>query len=89
MMESQRLRELGKALATKISRRRALAAAASGVGGSAPDSFFNRDMLASTSAAVDPATEAGHRLTTAVEHEHIPLPTVRLPMEIDGNGLSQ
>jgi hypothetical protein len=89
MMESQRLRELGKTLATKISRRRALAAAASGVGGSAPDSFFNRGMLAAASAAVDPATEAGHRLTAAVEHDHIPLPTVRLPVETDGGGLGQ
>ena len=89
MMESRRLRELGKTLATKISRRRALAAAAGGVGGSAPNSLFNRRMLATAGAAVDPATEAGHRLTAAVEHEKIPLPTVRLPMETDGGGLGQ
>jgi hypothetical protein len=88
-MESRRLRELGKTLATRISRRRALAAAAGGAGGSASDSLFNRQVLPTAGAAVDPATEAGLRLTAAVEHEQIPLPTIRLPMETDGGGLGQ
>jgi hypothetical protein len=83
------LTKLGKALATKISRRRALAAAASGVGGSAPDSLFNRRSLATAGAAIDPVTEAGHRLTAAVVPEQIPLPTVRLPIETDGGDLAQ
>jgi hypothetical protein len=82
------LTKLGKVLATKISRRRALAAA-SGIGGSAPDSLFNRRSLATAGAAVDPVMEAGRRLTAAVVHEQIPLPTVRLPMETDRGDLAQ
>ena len=89
MMESQRPRELGKTLATKISRRRALAAAAGGAGGSASDSLFSQRALLAAGAALDPVTEAGRQLTAAIEHEQIPLPTVRLPVEAGGNGPGQ
>ncbi len=88
-MESQRLREPWKTLATKISRRRALAAAAGGAGGSASDSLFNRRVLPIAGAVPEPVSEAGRRITAAVEHQQIPLPRVRLPMETKGEGPGQ
>jgi hypothetical protein len=88
-MGSQRLREPWKTLATKISRRRALAAAAGGAGGSASDSLFNRRALPTAGALSEPVTEAGRRITAAVEHQRIPLPRVRLPLETKGEGPEQ
>ncbi len=88
-MESQRLRELGKSLATKISRRRALAAAAGSAGGSVPNALFNRQGLPAAGAARGPVIEAGRRLTAAVAHEQDPLPTVHLPIETEDGAPGQ
>jgi hypothetical protein len=88
-MESQRLREPWKTLATKISRRRALVAAAGGAGASTSAPLFNRQALPTAGAVPDPVTEAGHRITAAIEHQQIPLPRVRLPVETKGEGPGQ
>jgi hypothetical protein len=85
-METHRLREPAKTLVTKISRQRALGAAVGGAGDSASDSLFSRRALPIASAAADPITEAGRRLTAAVEYDQVPLPRVRLMLETDGEG---
>ena len=81
-MDGQMYGGLAKTLALKTSRRRALTAVAGGASGTTftPQSSPRRPAAGRPSP--DPVAEAGRRLTEAVDHEQVPLPTVRLSLEV-------
>ncbi len=81
VVESCRFDDLGQILATKTSRRRALKAVAAGAGGAGSPLPPSRPAPPSVGLAIDPIADAGRRLTTAVDPDQVPLPTVRLSVD--------
>jgi hypothetical protein len=81
VMDGSRIEDLASMLATNTSRRAALKVAAARAASASGASRLGRQPAAAARSALDPVVEAGRRLTAAVDHEQVPLPTVRLPSE--------
>ncbi|MDP9364236.1 MAG: hypothetical protein M3Q10_08425 [Chloroflexota bacterium] len=79
-MEGHGFSDPAEMLTTRTPRWRALAAVGNaGAAGSSLSSI--RRFSTSSDAAHDPVIDAGRRLTAAVHHNEVPLPTVRLPID--------